>query len=270
MKERRVGTRDDPLSAALADGRIGNYRIVRQLAEGGMGVVYVAEQDSPRRVVALKVVRPGLASDDALGRFEHESQILAHLSHPGIAQVFEAGWAETAAGSLPFFAMELIRGEPITEWARNQRLGVARRVEIFARVCDAVHHAHMKGVIHRDLKPANILVEETGQPKVLDFGIARATNADLAAVTMRTDVGQILGTLDYMSPEQVAADPFDLDVRSDVYALGVILHELLTGELPHDLSKKMLHEVVQIIREVEPTRLGTRFKSLRGDLETIT
>ena len=203
--------------------RVGRYRILRLLGEGGMGAVYEAEQDNPRRTVALKVIRPGLVSPALLKRFAHEAQILGRLHHPGIAQVYEAGLADDGQ---PFFAMEFIRGLPLDEYARRHGLDLAARVDLLARVCDAVQHAHDQGVIHRDLKPANILVEETGQPKVLDFGVARATDADLLTGAGLTQTGQLLGTLNYMSPEQVAADPAAIDHRADVYALGVILFEL--------------------------------------------
>ena len=187
---------------------IGRYRILRRHGEGGMGTVYEAEQDNPRRTVALKVIRPGLVSPELVKRFSHEAQILARLQHPGIAQVYEAGMGEDGQ---PFFAMEFIRGMPLDEYARSRGLDAAARLELLARVCDAVQHAHDQGVIHRDLKPGNILVDETGQPKVLDFGVAHVTDADLLTSASRTQAGQLLGTLSYMSPEQIAADPAGLD-----------------------------------------------------------
>ena len=187
---------------------IGRYRIVRRHGEGGMGTVYEAEQDNPRRTVALKVIRPGLVSPELVKRFSHEAQILARLQHPSIAQVYEAGVGEDGQ---PFFAMEFIRGMPLDEHARRRGLSAAARLELLARVCDAVQHAHDKGVIHRDLKPGNILIDEIGQPKVLDFGVAHVTAADLLTSASRTQAGQLLGTLSYMSPEQIAADPAGLD-----------------------------------------------------------
>jgi tetratricopeptide (TPR) repeat protein/predicted Ser/Thr protein kinase len=262
----------DPTPAAsdvAALGRLGHYRIVRKIAEGGMGAVYEAEQDNPRRTVALKVIRQGFPSEALLRRFEHEAQILGRLHHAGIAQVFEAGTASTPSGPQPFFVMELIDGRPLTQFADQRGLDLRARLELMVRICDAVHHAHQKGVIHRDLKPANILVEESGQPKILDFGVARATDSDLRSATMQTDVGQLLGTLPYMSPEQVAADPLDLDIRSDVYALGVILYELVCGRPPYDLGGKMLHEAVHVIREVDPVPLSSINRVLRGDVEII-
>ena len=210
-----------------------------------MGTVYEAEQDNPRRTVALKVIRPGLVSPELVKRFSHEAQILARLQHPGIAQVYEAGMGEDGQS---FFAMEFIRGMPLDEYARSRGLNAAARLELLARVCDAVQHAHEKGVIHRDLKPGNILVDVTGQPKVLDFGVAHVTAADLLTSASRTQAGQLLGTLSYMSPEQIAADPAGLDGRSDVYTLGVILFELLAHRLPYQLEQLPAHEVARVIR----------------------
>jgi serine/threonine protein kinase/WD40 repeat protein len=246
--------------------RVGHYRILRRIAEGGMGTVYEAEQDSPRRPVALKVVRHGLASPALVKRFRHEAQILGRLHHPGIAQVYEAGIADDGQ---PFFAMEFIRGLPLDEYARRHGLDVTARLGLLAQVCDAVQHAHDQGVIHRDLKPANILVDEAGDSKVLDFGVARATDADLWTTSGGTEAGQLLGTVSYMSPEQVTADPAALDRRSDVYALGVILFELLANRLPCIVNDLPLLEMARVIREEEPPRLGSIDRRLRGDVETI-
>jgi WD40 repeat protein/predicted Ser/Thr protein kinase len=245
---------------------IRGYRIVGLLGEGGMGSVYEAEQENPRRPVALKVIRPNLVSPPLLKRFGQEAQILGRLHHAGIAAIYEAGLAEDGR---PFFAMEFIRGLPLTEYVRSRGLTTRARLELLARVCDAVQHAHEQGVIHRDLKPANILVEEDGQPKVLDFGVAKATDADLQTTAGRTEAGQLLGTLSYMSPEQVAGDPAALDGRSDVYALGVILFELLADRLPYHLHNLPLPEVARVIREEEPSRLGSINSVFRGDVETI-
>jgi tetratricopeptide (TPR) repeat protein len=251
---------------------IGEYRIRGVLGEGGMGVVYEAEQDQPRRTVALKVIRPEIASPDRLRRFARESEALARLQHPGIAQIYEAGTAEgpDGGGPQPFFAMELVRGAPLgahaADWCRTD----AERLELFARVCDAVHHAHQQGIIHRDLKPANILVDAHGQPKVLDFGVARFTDADTdGRGTRTTALGEVVGTLQYMSPEQVSGDPLDVDTRSDIYALGLILYELLAGRRPYDVGRKPLYEVLRIIVADEPPTLGSLDRRLRGDLETI-
>jgi WD40 repeat protein/predicted Ser/Thr protein kinase len=246
--------------------RIGRYRVLRRIAEGGMGAVYEAEQESPRRLVALKVVRPGVASPALVKRFTHEAQILARLHHPGIAQVYEAGLADDGQ---PFFAMEFIRGLRLDEYANLRGLDLAARVGLVARVCDAVQHAHDQGVIHRDLKPSNILVEESGQPKVLDFGVARATITDLLTAAGLTRTGQLLGTPDYMSPEQVTAQPAAIDQRADVYALGVILFELAAGRLPYRLEDRPLAEAARLIVEHDAPPLGTIDSKLRGDVETI-
>jgi tetratricopeptide (TPR) repeat protein len=232
-----------------------------------MGTVYEAEQQQPHRTVALKVIKLGLGSASVLRRFENESQALGRLQHPGIAQIYEAGTADAGFGPQPYFAMEFIRGESLLRYAESHHLNVRQRLELMVKVCDAVQHAHQRGLIHRDLKPGNILVDETGQPKVLDFGLARMTDSD-AQVTRQTDMGQLLGTLAYMSPEQVLADPLELDTRSDVYTLGVILYELLAGRLPYNLSRK-LHEAVQTIREEDPAPLSSLSRNYRGDVETI-
>jgi hypothetical protein len=258
--------------AAGAAGRtlpayIGRYRILRLIGEGGMGTVYEAEQQQPRRIVALKVIRPGSMSPERLRRFEQESQALGRLQHPGIAQVFEAGTADPGFGPQPYFAMEFIRGETLRDYMQVHQPSSRQRLELMAKVADAVNHAHQRGLIHRDLKPGNILVDETGQPKVLDFGVARVTDSDTQA-TRQTDLGELVGTLAYMSPEQVLADPMELDTRSDVYALGVNLYELLAGRLPYVISKK-LHEAVKTIREEDPTRLSSVSRAYRGDIETI-
>jgi len=254
-------------SAQASIGKVGRYKIIRLIGEGGMGAVYEAEQDQPRRTVALKVIKPGLASPELLRRFAQESQALGRLQHPGIAQIYDAGTADTGHGPQPYFAMEFIRGEGLREYAESCHLNTRQRLEIVVKVCDAVHHAHQRGLIHRDLKPGNIIVDETGQPKILDFGVARVTDSD-AQATMQTDVGQLVGTLAYMSPEQVLADPLELDTRSDVYALGVILYELLSGRLPYNISKK-LHEALHAIREEDPSRLSMIDRSFRGDIEII-
>ena len=245
-----------------------------------MGVVYEAMQDNPRRPVALKVMKRGLASRSALRRFEFESQILGRLRHPSIAQVYEAGVHTdapdsaidpSARESLPYFVMEYIpAARTLTQHAYAYRLSTRDRLDLFARVCDGVHHGHQKGVIHRDLKPANILVDSSGVPKIIDFGVARTTDSDLVVTTLQTDVGQLIGTLQYMSPEQVEADPNDLDVRSDVYSLGVVLYELLTGVVPYNVMNRTVIEAGRLIREQSPKRLSTVDHTLRGDVETIT
>jgi eukaryotic-like serine/threonine-protein kinase len=245
---------------------IGRYRILRRHGEGGMGTVYEAEQDNPRRTVALKVIRAGRTSAELLSRFRHEAEILARLKHPGIAQVYEAGIGDDGR---PFFAMEFIAGMPLDEFSRGRGLDPRARLELLAKVCDAVQHAHDKGVVHRDLKPGNILVDDSGQPKVLDFGVAHVTAAELLTTAGRTQAGELLGTLSYMSPEQIAGDPARLDGRSDVYTLGVILFELLAQRLPYHLDQLPGHEVARVIQEQEPSRLGSINTLYRGDVEII-
>ncbi len=256
------------LSAPLPES-VGSYRVVRHIGRGGMGIVYEAQQSNPRRTVALKVLNPGVASAGALRRFEHEAQVLGRLQHPGIAQILEAGTFDSGAGAQPFFAMELVRGEPLLAYAERRSLDVRQRLELVARTCDAVEHAHQRGIIHRDLKPTNILVTDDGQPKILDFGVARVTDAGLQTLTLRTEVGDLVGTVPYMSPEQAAGDPADLDTRSDVYALGVIAYELLAGRLPYDVCGKLVHEALRAICEDEPVPLSSVHRALRGDVETI-
>jgi WD40 repeat protein len=251
--------------------RVGEYTIQSLLGAGGMGAVYVAEQEKPRRTVALKIIRPGVGTRGLIRRFEHEAEILGRLHHPGIAQVYEAGAAPIGVDhtTRPFIAMELIRGPTLTDFADQQNLSTPARLDLLARVADAVHHAHQRGVIHRDLKPANILVDENGQPKVLDFGVARAADADQRITTMQTSIGQLIGTLPYMSPEQVLGDQAEVDIRSDVYALGVILYRLLTGRLPLDLSSRSIPEAARVIREENPERLSHVSKLFRGEVDTI-
>ena len=256
--------------ASLIGRRVGAYAISRVIGAGGMGVVYEAQQERPTRTVALKLMRRGVASRSALRRFEHESEILARLQHPGIAQVYDVGMHDDGSGGVPYFVMEFIaEARTLTDYARSENLGARQRLELFINICDAVHHGHQKGVIHRDLKPGNILIDASGQPKIIDFGVARATDSDIAVTTMQTDVGQLIGTLQYMSPEQIEADPHDLDIRSDVYALGVVLYELLCGKPPYDVSQARIFEATRIIREDSPTRPSTVDRALRGDLETI-
>ncbi len=266
---------------------IGPYRILGVIGEGGMGVVYEAEQENPRRRVAIKVLRPGLSTAALRRRFDLEAQILGRLQHEGIARIHEAGSTRDASGrEQPFVVMELVRGQALLEFADQRMLSTRARLELMAMVCDAVHYAHQNGVVHRDLKPGNILVTEDGstaagqapaakdalpgvQPKILDFGVARITESDVQAVTIQTTVGELIGTVPYMSPEQAAGDPSRIDWRSDVYSLGVILFELLTQRLPHDLRGRAVHEAVRVIREDEPARAGSIDRALRGDIETI-
>ncbi len=246
---------------------IGAYQIVRKLGEGGMGVVYEAEQQSPRRRVALKVLRPGLFTPDLIRRFQFEAEALGRLRHPSIAQIYEAGVTSDASGARPYFAMELIQGRVLTDWLRGRP--TKERLATIADICDAVQHAHARGVLHRDLKPANIMVTEDGLPKVLDFGVARALDAEAASDTLHTQAGQLLGTLPYMSPEQVAGDPREIDTRSDIYTLGVILFEALTGTTPHETHGLGLIESADVIRDKEATRLARVDTRFRGDIDII-
>jgi WD40 repeat protein/tRNA A-37 threonylcarbamoyl transferase component Bud32 len=250
---------------------IGGVTIVKLIAEGGMGRVYEGKQGKPSRTVAVKVMRPGLASPSLLKRFEYEAEVLGRLQHPGIAHIYSVGVHHLGNATVPYFVMEYIASaRTLTKYADDLKLPTRQRLDLFRSVCDAVAHGHQKGVIHRDLKPSNILVDATGQPKVIDFGVARATDSDMALTTMQTDVGQLIGTLQYMSPEQFDADPNDIDIRSDVYALGVILYELLAGKPPYDVRKKAVLEVMRIVKEEDPTPLSALNRGLRGDAAVIT
>jgi serine/threonine protein kinase len=262
----------DPLTSRLVGARIGQYELTRVIASGGMGIVCEAEQRHPRRTVAVKVLRRALATRSALDRFEYESSILARLRHPGIAEIHEAGTHvdEATGDRVPYFVMALVpAARPLTTYAREEGLDVEARLRLFVRVCQAVHYGHQRSVIHRDLKPANILVDAAGDPRIIDFGVARATDSDVTLTTMHTGVGQLIGTLQYMSPEQCAADPDDVDTRGDVYALGVVLYELLCGSLPYDLRGLELPESLSVIRTAAPARPSSVDRRLRGDLETI-
>lgn len=246
------------------------FRIIRQIGAGGMGAVYLAEQKHPRRTVALKVIRPDRVTPATRRRFQYEADILGKLQHPGIAKVYAAGEFDLGSGPMPYFAMEYIAGaRTLTQFAREHKLDKRARLELFATVCDAVHHGHQKGIIHRDLKPANILVDETGWPRIIDFGVARASDREDALATLQTHAGQIVGTLQYMSPEQCSGNVDNIDVRTDVYALGVVLFELLSGELPYDLSVMGLAEALMVVTQTEARSLTTTSAEFRGDLAVI-
>ena len=248
---------------------IGGYRIEREIAAGGMGIVYEAVQDKPRRRVALKVMRAGRWSASMQKRFDIESEILGHLAHPGIAQVYDAGIHLSDDLELSWFAMELVDGVTLSEFTRRSDSDSHARIEIICAICDAVEHAHSRGVIHRDLKPGNVMVDTEGRPKVLDFGIARYADSELRTTTVETVVGQVVGTLSYMSPEQADGLPDQVDARSDVYALGLLLYEILVGRLPYDLEGKAVHESLRTIHEEEPLPLRRLDPGLSSDVETI-
>ena len=250
--------------------KLGDVTIVRLVGEGGMGRVYEGLQGMPCRTVAVKVVRPGVLSPAAAKRFEHEAQILGRLTHPGIARIYSVGMQQLTGCSVPYFVMEYVDdAQSITAYATQHDLSTRDRVKLFREACAAVAHGHHKGVIHRDLKPGNILVDALGQPKIIDFGVARSTDGDVALTTMHTDIGQLVGTLQYMCPEQFDGSSDDLDIRADVYSLGVVFYELLAGRLPYDLTRRAVYEVARVVQEVEPKSLSTVNPRLRGDLNTI-
>ncbi|MBE7502361.1 MAG: serine/threonine protein kinase [Verrucomicrobiales bacterium] len=283
--------RKEPVRVALGEGpadqatvvvpvteksgdRIGRYKLLQQIGEGGCGVVYMAEQEEPvRRRVALKVIKLGMDTRQLIARFEAERQALALMDHPNIAKVLDAGATESGR---PFFVMELVRGIRITEYCDQNNLSTKERLGLFIQVCHAIQHAHQKGIIHRDIKPSNILVslhDGVPVPVVIDFGIAKATEQRLTDKTLYTAFEQFIGTPAYTSPEQAEMSRLDIDTRSDIYSLGVLLYELLTGHTPFD-SKELLaaglDEMRRTIREQEPARPSTRLNTLQGEELTTT
>jgi serine/threonine protein kinase len=266
-----VPARGDTLAQSVMERPglvIGPYKLLQQLGEGGMGTVFMAEQTQPvQRHVALKIIKAGMDSRQVIARFEAERQALALMDHPNIARVLDAG---TTSGGRPYFVMELVKGVPITHYCDERRLTPRQRLELFVPVCQAVQHAHQKGIIHRDLKPSNVLVclyDGKPEPKVIDFGVAKAAGPRLTEKTLFTEVGQVVGTLEYMSPEQAELNQLDVDTRSDVYSLGVLLYELLTGTTPLErgrLKEAAFLEVLRLIREEEPPRPSTRLSTAEG------
>ncbi|MBN1361994.1 MAG: tetratricopeptide repeat protein [Sedimentisphaerales bacterium] len=260
-------------SAERPGARIGRYKLLRLLGEGGMGMVYLAEQEGAiRRRVALKVIKPGMDSARVIARFEAERQALALLDHPNIAQVYDAGTTESGR---PYFVMEYAKGLPITEYCDRHRLTVEARLRLFQQVCHAVQHAHQKGIIHRDLKPSNILVVEENDravPKIIDFGVAKALSQPLTERTLYTEESRLLGTPEYMSPEQTDPANEDIDTRSDIYSLGVLLYELLTGILPFDsdaLRTGGIEHMRETIRETDPKTPSTRLMKLGAEAKRL-
>jgi serine/threonine-protein kinase len=266
----------DPLAPPPVEGPgtvIGPYKILQELGEGGFGIVYMAEQQEPvKRKVALKIIKLGMDTRQVIARFEAERQALAMMDHPNIAKVLDAGATDSGR---PFFVMELVRGIPITEYCDSNNLSTNERLQLFVPVCQAVQHAHQKGIIHRDVKPSNVLVtlhDGKPVPKVIDFGIAKATNQQLTEKTVFTAFRQFIGTPEYMSPEQAEMSGLDIDTRTDIYSLGVLLYELLTGTTPFGsklLREAAYGEVQRIIREVEPDRPSTRLSTMGEQLTSV-
>jgi hypothetical protein len=269
--------REAPSAGDLAQGfaeeqpgaRIGNYKLLQKIGEGGCGAVYLAEQEKPvRRPVALKVIKLGMDTRAVIARFDAERQALAMMDHPNIAKVLDAGATHTGR---PYFVMELVRGTRITDYCDENRVDTRQRLELFIQVCHAIQHAHQKGIIHRDIKPSNIIVtvhDGAPAPKVIDFGIAKATEAPLTDKTLLTTRNQFIGTPAYMSPEQAAAGGLDIDTRSDIYSLGVVLYELLTGKTPFDpkaLVRSGVDEMRRTLREIDPQRPSAALTVLSGN-----
>ncbi|MHC4706875.1 MAG: serine/threonine protein kinase [Planctomycetota bacterium] len=262
-----------PLSEG-AGTRIGRYKLLQLIGEGGFGVVYMAEQEKPiRRRVALKIIKLGMDTKQVIARFEAERQALAMMEHPNIAKVLDAGATETGR---PYFVMELVKGIPVTEYCDKNNLDTRQRLELFIDVCKAVQHAHQKGIIHRDIKPTNVLItlHDDGTPlaKVIDFGIAKATQKSLTEKTLFTEFKQFVGTPEYMSPEQAQMSGLDVDTRSDIYSLGVLLYELLTGSTPLEAKKlrsAAYDEMCRMVREADPPKPSTRLSMLGDELTDV-
>ena len=261
-------TTDEPLREGPSS-QIGPYKLLEQIGEGGMGVVFMAEQTRPvQRRVALKIIKAGMDTRQVVARFEAERQALAMMDHPNIARVLDVGATDTGR---PYFVMELVRGVPMTEFCNQQNLSIRERLKLFVTVCQAVQHAHQKGIIHRDIKPTNVLVTlHDGRPmiKVIDFGVAKATGQKLTDKTLFTGFTQMIGTPLYMSPEQAEMTSQDIDTRSDIFSAGVLLYELLTGTTPFDsqrLKTASFDELRRIIREEEPPRPSTRLTTIAAE-----
>ncbi|MCH2152852.1 MAG: serine/threonine-protein kinase [Phycisphaerales bacterium] len=260
---------DSAYHAPGMPARIAGFLIKGVIGSGGMGTVYLARQDHPRRTVAVKVINPGVTNPRALKRFDFEAQMLARLHHPGIAQIYEAGTWDEGSGGVPYFAMEYVSGARIiTDYVDERKVDTRKALELILQACEAVGHGHTKGVIHRDLKPGNILVTSNGQVKIIDFGVARSTDSD-AAATMATGVHDIVGTLQYMAPEQCSGDVHDLDSAADVYALGVTAYEILSGKLPYEVSGMGLASAIKTVTEEQPPELGSVDPGLRGEVSMM-
>ena len=256
----------DPLVGAT----VADVVLQRVIGEGGMGRVYLARQLRPDRAVAVKLLKPGMLSAGGLRRFERESQVLASLQHPGIAHIHSFGTFSAAGTESPYIVMEYIDGaKPVTEYAEDRGLTSRERLQLFREVCNAVSHAHSRGILHRDLKPGNILVAADGQPKIIDFGVARQLDRDTILTTAHEDIGRLIGTIQYMAPEQFRGAAREMDVRIDVYSLGVVLYELLTGRPPHDLRRAVLAEAARVVLEEEPQPLSFHDRALNRDVGRI-